>query len=264
MSTATWPWPHLKGAYVREDGIVFSREEEPFTSDILSRHPDCLAEPMAQEYARLYLAEGEEKAEAYLAAISDQLVSTPLSLSATDEEIDVFARKVADQFFRLQRWFSSPAIGARFLCHLAENKYGVATPLSKTGKAIPLSAKPLSVAVTETVTGEKSIERFPVSVTDTGSENNLPIPVSVSDTDRKSVSLIDLKTSTFPVTVSVTDRQAPVTVTGKSNSYLPVTVADTDTGITPTGILARLGDEYWWRRALRKVHVRKFEHAAIR
>ena len=112
MRTAIWPIPHPKGAYSREDGIVFYPEEKPFTSDILSRHPDCLAEPMAQEYARLYLAEGEEKAEAYLKAISDQLVSTPLCLSATDEEIDAFARKLADQFFRLQRWFTNPAIAA--------------------------------------------------------------------------------------------------------------------------------------------------------
>lgn len=184
MSAAVWPSPYPEHAYDWEDDIAFYREEEeePFTS-VLSLHPDCLAEPMAQEYARLYQAQGEAKAEAYLAAISDQLVSTPLSLWATDEEIDVFARKLSDQFFRLQRWFSSPAIAARFLCHLAESKYGVATPLGKTGKAVSLSRKPLSVAVTEavrnplasvsvsvsvSVTGEKSVGQFPASVTDMG------------------------------------------------------------------------------------------------
>ncbi|SEL00037.1 replication endonuclease [Nitrosovibrio tenuis] len=283
MSAIARRTPYSENAYDWEDDIAFygEEEEEPFTSP-LSLHPDCLAEPMANEYARLYQAQGEEKAEAYLAAISDQLVSTPLSLSATDEEIDVFAGKVADQFFRLQRWFSSPAIAAPFLCHLAERKYGVATPLGKTGMTVSLSATPLSVAVTEAVrrnplsavsvsvsvsipvTGEKSTEQFPVSVTDRDSEIDLPTSVSVmvADTGRQPVSLVERKTSAFPVTVSVTDSQAPVTVTGKSASPLPVTV--TDTGITPTGILARLADEYWWRRALRKVHIRKFEHAAIR
>ncbi|ARO86657.1 hypothetical protein EBAPG3_002060 [Nitrosospira lacus] len=34
--------------------------------------------------------------------------------------------------------------------------------------------------------------------------------------------------------------------------------------VTVTGIMARLVDEYWWRRALRKVCGRKFEHGAIR
>lgn len=29
-------------------------------------------------------------------------------------------------------------------------------------------------------------------------------------------------------------------------------------------ILARFADETWWRRALRKVHIRRFEHEAIR
>lgn len=62
------------------------------------------------------------------------------------------------------------------------------------------------------------------------------------------------------IALSVTDRKAPVTVTGKSNPSFPVT----DTGVSDTGILARLADEYWWRRALRKVYGRKFEHGAIR
>lgn len=34
--------------------------------------------------------------------------------------------------------------------------------------------------------------------------------------------------------------------------------------VTVTGILVRLADEYWWRRVLRKVYVRRFEHGAIR
>ncbi|SEK98513.1 replication endonuclease [Nitrosovibrio tenuis] len=262
MSAAPRLVPSPKGTYVWDDGLVLYVEEdkEPFTSNVLSQHPDCLAEPMALEYARLYLAQGEEKAEAYLAAISDQLVSTPLSLLATDEEIEVFARKVADQFFRLQRWFNNPAIAAPFLCQLAESKYGVATPLGKTGKAVSLSVKPLSVAVTEAV--RNPLVSVSVSVPVTKGNSIEQFPVSVTDTDRQPVSLMERKTSAFPVTVSVTDRQTPVTVTGKSDSPLPVTV--TDTGITATGILARLADEYWWRRALRKVHVRKFEHAAVR
>ena len=39
---------------------------------------------------------------------------------------------------------------------------------------------------------------------------------------------------------------------------------DLNEPLTVTGILARLADEYWWRRALRKVYGRKFEHGAIR
>ncbi|SEK88723.1 replication endonuclease [Nitrosovibrio tenuis] len=284
MSAAIWPIPHPEGAYVREDGIVFYREEEPFTSDILSRHPDCLAEPMAQEYARLYLAKGEEKAEAYLKAISAQLVSTPLSLAATDEEIDAFARKLADQFFRLQRWVSNSAIAALFLCHLAESKYGV-SPLGKgdKGKAKLQSAKPLSLPITEPatklltsvsvsvpvslpVTGGKSAGPGPVSVTDTvtgiGSKLTFPISVTVTDTDKQApVTVTGESNPSFPVTVTGKSN-LPVTVTGESDPSPPVSV--TDTGITHTGILARLADEHWWRRALRKVQVRKFEHGAIR
>lgn len=258
MSAAAWPRPHPEGAYVREDGIVFYRGEEPFTSDILSRHPDCLAEPMAREYARLYLAEGEAKAEAYLKAISDQLVSTPLSLSATDEEIDAFARKLADQFFRLQRWFTDPAVAAPFLYHLAESKYGVTTPWGKTGKAVSQPAKALSVPVT--VLAKKPL--LSVSVPVPGGKNPAHGPVSVTDTGGQPSPLIERKTSIFPVSVTDTDRQAPVTVTEELNPSFPVSV--TDTGVSNTGILARLSDEYWWRRALRKVHVRKFEHGAIR
>lgn len=202
MSAAEWPRPHPEGAYVREEGVIFYREdeEEPFASDILSRHPDCLAEPMAREYARLYVAHGEEKAEAYLKAISDQLGSMPLGSSATDEEIRFFARRLADQFLRLQRLITNPAIAARFLGHLAQSKYRVTPPWGKTIKAKPLSAKPLSLPVTGPV--RKALPSVSVSVT-------------------------------------VTDRQPLVTVTGKSNPYFPVT--DTDTG--DIGTLARLADE---------------------
>jgi hypothetical protein len=258
MSAAIWPIPHPEGAYVREDGVVFCRKEEPFTSNILSRHPDCLAEPMAQEYARLYLAEGEEKAEAYLKAISDQLVNAPLSLSATDEEIDAFARKLADQFFRLQRWFTNPAIAAPFLCSLAESKYGVTAPWGKTGKAVTPSAKPVSLSVTGLAKKPLASVSVPVS----GGKDARQSPVSVSGTGRQPASLIERKPSFFPVSVTDTDRQAPVTVTGESNPSFPV--SGTDTGVRNTGMLARLADEYWWRKALRKVHVRKFEHGAIR
>jgi hypothetical protein len=164
MNAAVWPLPLPEKAYVREDGIAFYREEEeePFTSDILSRHPDCLAEPIALEYARLYVEQGEERAEAYLKAISAELASAPLSLLATDEEIQLFARKLADQFFRLQNRFKNP-IAARFLTHLAETKYGVITPwskASKTDKTVPLAIKPLSVSVTEAIAKPLS----PVSV----------------------------------------------------------------------------------------------------
>ncbi len=225
MSAAIWPISHPEGAYVREDGVIFYREEEEsFTSEILSRHPDCLAEAMAQEYARLYQAHGEEKAEAYLKAISDQLSGEPLSLSATDEEIDAFAARLADQFFRLQRYFNDSAIGARFLGHLTQSKYGV-SPLGK-GKAKLQSARPLSLPVTEPA--RKPL--WPVSVTE---KSNISVPVP----------------------------ETPVTVTGKPNPSFPVSV--TDTGITHAGILARLADEYWWRQALRTVHMRHFEHSAI-
>src|SRR5688500_14908907 len=133
MNTAVWREPIPKGASI-VNGIVFYREEEPFTSDLLSRHPDCLAEPMAKEYARLYAAQGEEQAEAYLSRISSQLNAAPLCISARDEEIIIFARKQAEQFIRLQRWFNNPAIAARFLCQLAHSKYGV-TPPGGTGQA---------------------------------------------------------------------------------------------------------------------------------
>lgn len=251
MNAAVWPVPIPKNAYVREDKIVFYREEEeePFTSDILSRHPECLAEPMAQEYARLYVEQGEEKAEAYLKAISDELVSAPLSLLATDEEIRLFARKLADQFFRLQKRFKNPVIAARFLTHLAESKYGITAPWSKTSKTdkiTPLEAKPLSsVAVTEI-----RDKQNPLTVIDTGNRRPFPIPISVSVTERQ-------------VPVTVTEKcESAIAVTGKSTPTNPVTAIDI--GITHTGILARLSDEYWWRRALRKVHVRKFEQGAIR
>ena len=249
MIPAVWPRPHPKDASI-VNGIVFYREEEeePFTSDILSRHPDCLAEPMANEYARLYVAQGEEQAEAYLNAISSQLSAAPLSLSASDEEIIAFARKQAEQFIRLQRWFNNPAIAGRFLCHLAQSQYGVTPPGGK-GQAKLQSARSVSLPVTE-LTG-KPVP--PVSVT--GEKSAGQNPVTVTDTDNK-------PTSPIPVRVSVTGRRAPVTVTGESKPCLPVSV--TDTGVTHTGILARLSDEYWWRRALRKNHVRQFEHGAIR
>ncbi|MEO8766876.1 MAG: hypothetical protein ABI363_00790 [Nitrosospira sp.] len=113
-------------------------EKETFSSDLLSRHPDCLAIPMHEEYVRLYDAHGEDKAEAFLHEISNQLTSKTLSLGASDEEINAFARKLADQFTRLQRLFKNPAIAARALCHIAHTKYGVIPPgTNKASKRYP-------------------------------------------------------------------------------------------------------------------------------
>ena len=108
------------------------RRNNHLLPNCLAVNPDCLAEPMAQEYARLYIAQGEEKAEAFLHAISRQISAKPLSLSARDEELIAFARKQAEQFVRLQRLFNNPAIAACFLCHLAQRKYGITPPGEKS------------------------------------------------------------------------------------------------------------------------------------
>lgn len=211
MKAAVWPRPLPEGAYVREDGVVFYREV--FIPDLISRHPDCLALPMHKEYVRLYAALGKQEAEAFLHELSTQLTSKTLSLGATDEEINPFARKLADQFFRLQRWCKNPAVAVPILCHIAHTKYGVIPPGMK--KASGKVFHPVTVTVTDTVIDTQFV---------------------------------------------------PVTVTGKHHPLIPVTGTDglIDSPVTVTAILARLADEYWWRRALRKVHIRQFEHGAIR
>ena len=63
--------------------------------------------------------------------------------------------------------------------------------------------------------------------------------------------------------VTVTGKHDPVT--GKHDPLIPVRgMDDLNEPVTVTGVLARLADECWWRRALRKVYVRRFEHGAIR
>ena len=53
-----------RGLCYRRHYLFPGTGEEAFSSDLLSRHPDCLALPMHEEYVRLYDAHGEEKAEA--------------------------------------------------------------------------------------------------------------------------------------------------------------------------------------------------------
>ena len=90
MIAHSWPLTVPEGAYVI-DGIIYFPEQEEFSSDLLSRHPDCLALPMHEEYVRLYDAYGEEQAETYLRKISNELTSDTLSLDASDEEIRPYA-----------------------------------------------------------------------------------------------------------------------------------------------------------------------------
>ncbi|BCT68304.1 hypothetical protein NNRS527_01900 [Nitrosospira sp. NRS527] len=63
MSMTVWPRLIPEDAS-NMNGIVYfhKEEEEPFTSDIVSRHPDCLAEPMTKEYTCLYVGHGKEQA----------------------------------------------------------------------------------------------------------------------------------------------------------------------------------------------------------
>ncbi|ARO88283.1 replication endonuclease [Nitrosospira lacus] len=195
MIAHSWPLTVPEGAYVI-DGIIYFPEQEEFSSDLLSRHPDCLAFPMHEEYVRLYDAHGEEKAEAFLHKLSNELTSKSLSLDASDEDIVAFARMLAGRFSTMQLQFKNSAYAARALCDLVQKIYGVTPPWSD----------------------KKEKKQKPFSVT--------------------------------------------VTVTGKNN---PVTgINDLNEPLTVTGVPARLADEYWWRRALRKVYCRKFEHGAIR
>lgn len=79
MIAHSWPLTVPEGAYVINGTIYFPKqdeEEEVFSSDLLSRHPDCLALPMHEEYVRLYDAHGEEKAEAFLHKISNELLNS--------------------------------------------------------------------------------------------------------------------------------------------------------------------------------------------
>ena len=167
--------------------------------------------------------------------------------------------------------FKNQAIAAQVLSDLANQKYGVTFPWMKKAKIEPASlsvkrptALPLStVSVSVTVTEENSDKHIPVSVTDTGSKITSPVTVTVTVTGNQTPVTVTGKTNTIDsVTVTEKSPPFPVTVTGKSQPSLPVSI--TDTGMSPAGILARLSDEYWWRRALRKNHVRLFEHGAIR
>ena len=159
----------------------------------------------------------------------------------------------------MQQWFSNSAAAAYILNRFAQRVYGVVVPWAETAKAVSQPAKALSVSVT--VLAKKPL--LSVSVPVSGGKDARQSPVSVSDTGRQPTPPIERETSVFPVTVTEKSNPSlPVTVTGESRPSFPVSV--TDTGITYTGILARLADEYWWRKALRKIHVRKFEHGVIR
>jgi hypothetical protein len=239
MIAHSWPLTVPQGAYVI-DGIIYFPEQKEFSSDLLSRHPDCLAFPMHEEYVRLYDAHGEEKAEAFLHKLSNELTSKSLSLDASDEDIVAFARMLAGRFSTMQLQFKNPAYVARALCDLVQKIYGVTPPWSDKKEK---KQKPFPVTVTgkhSPVTGMDGLINPPVTVS--GRHDPL-IPVTGMD------GLIDL----------------PVTVTEKHNPLIPVTgMDDLNEPLTVTGVLARLADEYWWRRALRKVYNRKFEHGAIR
>ena len=53
MIAHSWPLTVPEGAYVI-DGIIYFPEQEEFSSDLLSRHPDCLAHVvLAQEPAHV-------------------------------------------------------------------------------------------------------------------------------------------------------------------------------------------------------------------
>ncbi|SEL65051.1 replication endonuclease [Nitrosovibrio tenuis] len=257
MSASVWPPVHVIDTSV-VDGIVFCREKEIFP-DLLSRYPDCLVSAMREEYVGVYEAHGEEKATTFLHEISNQLTSKTLKLGASDEEINPFARKTADRFVRLQRWFKNPAIAAAVLSYIAHTQYGV-TPsgMSKANAKVSRSANVMAHPVSLTAAvANPTASVIPVTVADT--EESASVTESFA---AKPVTVTGKSDPSLPVTVIGKSYPFPVTVTGKLGSASPLT--GTGSGVTDTGILARLADEYWWRRALRTIHVRQFEHAAIR
>jgi len=256
MNVSVWPPAHVIDTSV-VDGIVFCGEKEVFP-DLLRRYPDCLVSAMREEYVRSYEADGEEKAVAFLHQISNQLTSKTLKLGASDDEINPFARAMADRFFGLQCGFKNSAIAAAVLSYIAHTKYGVTPPgMSKANAKVSLSVS----ATAQSVPLTAALANPTAAV----------IPVTVSDTEElasvtglfsaKPVTVTGKSDPSFPVTVIGKSNPFPVTVTGKSGPSVSVT--GTGSGVTDTGILARLADEYWWRRALRTIHVQQLEHAAI-
>lgn len=246
MIAHSWPLKVPEGAYAIDGTIYFpeqDEEEEAFSSDLLSRHPDCLALPMHEEYVRLYEAHGEEKAEVYLHKLSNELTSDTLSLDASDDEIRSYARKVADQFSRLPRRFKNPANAAHVLCNIAYNKYGVTPPGGN----------------------KKQKKQNPLPVTVTGKPNPLIPVMGMDGLIDPPVTVTGKLNPRIPVTGMAGLINLPVTVTGKNNPPVPVTGMDElNQPLTVTGVLARLADESWWRKALRTVYGRKFKHGAIR
>lgn len=117
MNASVWPPAHVIDTSV-VDGIVFCREKETFP-DLLRRYPDYLVSAMREEYGRLYEAHGKEKAVAFLYEISNQLTSKTLKLGASDEEINPFARGMANRFFGLQCGFKNSAIAAAVLSYMS-------------------------------------------------------------------------------------------------------------------------------------------------
>jgi hypothetical protein len=218
MNALAWSSPLPEGARIIDGTFVcYGEPEFGFTSpDVLSHLPDCLAMPLAEEYANLHSTLGEVKAETNLQDEISKL-SAPLSLRAKDKDIIAFARKQATQFSRLQSMFKNPANAVRVLSNIAQTKYNVTCPWVHKGNREPsVFIKPQLLSVN---------------------------PVSVRGLDIRPVA---------------------VTVTGKNHSSVPIK------GMKPapnparvTGILRRLRDEYWWRRELRKTHIRRFEHGAI-
>ena len=237
-SNATRAQSHRPTCALSETGSIksWANAQEELVNGPPVSSPANPLEQLACEYERLFMAHGEAEAKAFLKTASDQPGSLPLALSEGDEEVDAIATKLANQARRVQGLIKNPAVTASFLCQLAQNKYGIPSPIwPKLRKAKLLPGTPVSLLHPEQ---PRKLSPF--------------LPASATEEDVGQGRLM----------IPVTGRQTTSAMgTGRSNPSFAIPILRT--GVTYSGIFARLTEGNWWARALGKVNIRRIEHSAI-
>lgn len=209
--------------------IIAHKHDEPDVSDwvfrrnILEGLPNRFAIPVALRYNAIYESKGRREANLYLLDVKDVLDQQSLKLSASDDELIDFAKKLASECCYYRSQFHIPKKALIAVTAYINRRY-----------KIDVTPRFNKLLVTNSVTAYGHIDTLPIEnpLIDTLTIDAPYTPVTVTGT------------------VAVTDT---VTVTETSKAH--------ERNIT--GALNRLCDDKWWRTTLRNITIRNVEKYGI-